>query len=78
MILSLFYVTPTSSNPIWEEQKRWSHYKAVPNALKVFLEEEYSKAKIAEDRERGIVPVPNTDLKVRTFKIDPTRITRAF
>jgi hypothetical protein len=52
-----------SSEAIWEEEKRWNHYKAVPYELKELLEGQYTRAR--KDGARGVVTVPNSDLKVR-------------
>lgn len=58
------FILFVSSEPIWEEKKRWNHYKAVSNDLKVFLEEEFNKVQQGGGGVTRVVPIPNTDLKV--------------
>ena len=52
-----------SSQPIWEEKRRWNYYKAVNNVVKELLEEEYSKAK-ENGTTKCDIAIPKTDLVV--------------
>ena len=51
------------SDVLWEEKKRWNHYKAVSTDLKNLLEKEYDRAK--QEGAHGVVAIPDSDFKVR-------------
>jgi len=61
----VLFLTHSSSEPIWEEKKRWNRYKAVSHDLKALLEEEFKKVKHREGHgARKVVSIPSTDLRV--------------
>ena len=53
-----------SSHPVWEESKRFGHYKAVPNWQREVLENLYKTALNSRQEEDLLVNIPDTHLQV--------------
>ena len=53
-----------SSHPVWEESKRFGHYKAVPNLQREVLENLYKTALNSRQEEDLLVNIPDTHLQV--------------